>query len=848
MAINKQQSSIETDKSIFFYYEEDAKYGCFSNFYKSLIVDRTVDRNSTIQYHTSEQHFMANKARFFGATELLKQILASKTPGDAKVLGSTRIPSFDRNLWDKESPKFMKIALYLKFSQNDTIRKILLDTGTKDLYEAAPSDRIWGIERDAKTAQREENNPLLKGKWGQNELGKALMEVRDGLRNTTINVEQKINTLMSKIIYPPLFGKKESKRPSTGTPINPADPVAGLTGVPVAAGPPAATGPPAGPPTGIPADPPTGPPTGPPASTPPPPPPPTPNTNNNSIAEYQKDIIDIYGKLYYIGDTLTSSYLKKMNIRMNKQLKTINHLLEPKDSTIYTSVDFKTEYVKSSNQDFDELAKVCKTYLQLGKTYIKDCIKDGKDIQVENDTEKELLSYILTTRKKQLASDPVDTILSLHGRSYLQLHNSIIAKIQVVKKPVDNESDIMDFLLFYVWNILQNQKKTPVNAKTEWNKASPKKTWHEMLLDIRNKTTIKNVIKAIVDIQKTNNELQGLSNAYKPTQTITKEKIESYLKNLLTIIKGYNVSAETEEEKEEKEENNKIAALVAAAFTKYLGLDTMSPKKPIVIQSHNELKSTSVFIKNEYNNEAARKAANFATIEAPRSLMGGGSLLPPPFFIQALQPIMHYLHTNHSIYSFITDIVPSYNIIGDMQQLHHICSSITNEKQYGFYRIKHIPSELFTHIQQLIDCSTAYTSHNGTHYSASHCNTDSDYLYFLCLDGNIAFTDDVTEKKQIKEQTAVRTFFQEKTLYLLYSPKKEVRMSNYMRDPYYVYDINYDDINHDTHQIRIRNIDTLLNKQDIPLGNYLTVESKKLVDICQLELSLIHQLNHLIVV
>jgi hypothetical protein len=203
---------------------------------------------------------------------------------------------------------------------------------------------------------------------------------------------------------------------------------------------------------------------------------------------------------------------------------------------------------------------------------------------------------------------------------------------------------------------------------------------------------------------------------------------------------------------------------------------------------------------------------------------------------------------NHSIYSFITDIVPSYNIIGDMQQLHHICSSITNEKQYGFYRIKHIPSELFTHIQQLIDCSITYTSHNGTHYSASHCNTDGDYLYFLCLDGNIAFTEDVTEKKQIKEQTAVRTFFQEKTLYLLYSPKKEVRMSNYMRDPYYVYDINYDDINHDTHQIRIRNIDTLLNKQDVPLGNYLTVESKKLVDICQLELSLIHQLNHLIVV
>lgn len=549
-------------------------------------------------------------------------------------------------------------------------------------------------------------------------------------------------------------------------------------------------------------------------------------TNSNSIAEYQKDIIDIYGKLYYIGDTLTPSYLKKMNIRMNRQLKTINHLLEPKDSTIYTKDDFIKEYIQNANADanadvIEDTIELCKTYLQLGKTYIKDCIKDGKDIHVENEMEKELLSYILTTRKKQLESDTVDTILSLHGRSYLQLHDSylqlhdiIVAKIKVdsTKKSVDNESNIMDFLLFYVWNILQNQKKQPANAKTAWNTASPKKTWHTMILEIRQKT-IEDVINAFGNIQKANDELQGLSNVYKNTQSITTDNIKEYLTNLLTIIEGYKVSKaddnEVEERAEEKGESDdyEIATLAAEAFSKYLS--------------------------------AAKKRNN---------LMGGGSLLPTSFFARAIQPIMHYLHTNHSIYSFITDIVPSYNIIGDMQQLHHICSSITNEKQYGFYRIKHIPSELFTHIQQLIDCSTAYTSHNGTHYSASHCNTDGDYLYFLCLDGNIAFTEDVTEKKQIKEQTAVRTFFQEKTLYLLYSPKKEVRMSNYMRDPYYVYDINYDDINHDTHQIRIRNIDTLLNKQDVPLGNYLTVESKKLVDICQLELSLIHQLNHLIVV
>lgn len=571
-------------------------------------------------------------------------------------------------------------------------------------------------------------------------------------------------------------------------------------------------------------------------------------TNSKSIAEYQKDIIDIYGKLYYIGDTLTPSYLKKMNIRMNRQLKTINHLLEPKDSTIYTKDDFKKEYIQNANADTDadvaeDMIELCKKYLQLGQTYIKDCIKDGKDIVVDNEMEKDQLVYILTTRKKQLESDTVNTILSLHGRSYLQLHDIIVAKIKVnsTKKSVDNESNIMDFLLFYVWNILQNQKKQPANAKTAWNTASPKKTWHTMILEIRQKT-IEDVINAFGEIQKANDELQGLSNVYKNTQPITTDNIKEYLTNLLTIIEGYKVSKaddnEVEEGAEEKgESDDEIATLASEAFSKYLS------RKPPALINNIELTSTSKLI--PINNKDAEYPVNN---EPRESLMGGGSLLPTSFFARAIQPIMHYLHMNHSIYSFITDIVPSYNIIGDMQQLHHICSSITNEKQYGFYRIKHIPSELFTHIQQLIDCSITYTSHNGTHYSASHCNTDGDYLYFLCLDGNIAFTEDVTEKKQIKEQTAVRTFFQEKTLYLLYSPKKEVRMSNYMRDPYYVYDINYDDINHDTHQIRIRNIDTLLNKQDVPLGNYLTVESKKLVDICQLELSLIHQLNHLIVV
>jgi ribA/ribD-fused uncharacterized protein len=56
------------------------------------------------------------------------------------------------------------------------LKKMLLDTGDRELVEASPFDRIWGIgfkEEDA-----EENRE----RWGENLLGRALMEVRRRVR------------------------------------------------------------------------------------------------------------------------------------------------------------------------------------------------------------------------------------------------------------------------------------------------------------------------------------------------------------------------------------------------------------------------------------------------------------------------------------------------------------------------------------------------------------------------------------------------------------------------------------------------------------------------------------------
>lgn len=68
---------------------------------------------------------------------------------------------------------------YHKFTISEdaeNLRRMLLATGDRELVEASSHDRIWGVgfaERDA------EKNRY---RWGQNLLGKALMDVRTRLR------------------------------------------------------------------------------------------------------------------------------------------------------------------------------------------------------------------------------------------------------------------------------------------------------------------------------------------------------------------------------------------------------------------------------------------------------------------------------------------------------------------------------------------------------------------------------------------------------------------------------------------------------------------------------------------
>lgn len=71
-----------------------------------------------------------------------------------------------REDWDQVRDSIMKKALQAKFTQDQTLKTLLLETGDSEIIEASPRDSYcgWG-------PRREKQN-------GLNKLGKLLMEIR----------------------------------------------------------------------------------------------------------------------------------------------------------------------------------------------------------------------------------------------------------------------------------------------------------------------------------------------------------------------------------------------------------------------------------------------------------------------------------------------------------------------------------------------------------------------------------------------------------------------------------------------------------------------------------------------
>lgn len=152
--------------------------GIYSQWYNSQFEFKRED-GQVAKVGRAEAYMMYQKAILFNAPNIAKKILETNDPKKQKALGQDRKEiRFNQEVWDKNKFDIVVKGNLLKFSQNEKLKKQLLDTGDKVLVEGSPYDKIWGVG-----LKWDDPKILDEKNWkGENLLGKALMKVRDILR------------------------------------------------------------------------------------------------------------------------------------------------------------------------------------------------------------------------------------------------------------------------------------------------------------------------------------------------------------------------------------------------------------------------------------------------------------------------------------------------------------------------------------------------------------------------------------------------------------------------------------------------------------------------------------------
>ena len=154
-----------------FFFGAHKSHGFLSQFFQSEFEEKG------ILFSCCEQYMMYKKAIFFGDQGVADQILKESSPVVMKGLGR-RVKGFIKEKWDKECTKVVFAGNMLKFQANPRLLDALLKTGDKELIEASPYDKIWGIGFSTEDAGR-----TSRDRWGQNLLGQILMKIREKLRH-----------------------------------------------------------------------------------------------------------------------------------------------------------------------------------------------------------------------------------------------------------------------------------------------------------------------------------------------------------------------------------------------------------------------------------------------------------------------------------------------------------------------------------------------------------------------------------------------------------------------------------------------------------------------------------------
>lgn len=165
MTMNTDEKFFENDEGVFFKSNWPSQW---------FICDFVLDG---ISYNCCEKRMMHQKAILFGDLETAELILKEDDPKEHKKFGRL-VKNFCPEEWNAVADDVVFNANLAKFSQNEDLKKLLLDTGDKIIVECAPYDAIWGNGLNiTETLQTKEID------WkGTNRLGKAIMRVREALK------------------------------------------------------------------------------------------------------------------------------------------------------------------------------------------------------------------------------------------------------------------------------------------------------------------------------------------------------------------------------------------------------------------------------------------------------------------------------------------------------------------------------------------------------------------------------------------------------------------------------------------------------------------------------------------
>ena len=133
------------------------------------------------KYNCAEQYMMYKKALLFEDEEVANAIMRTQNPKEQKALGR-KVRGFNKEKWEEVCREYVYEANYAKFTQNPKLLEELMSYGNREIVEASPYDKIWGIGLHETSPDIED-----KSKWqGTNWLGEAIMRTKEQIIKETI--------------------------------------------------------------------------------------------------------------------------------------------------------------------------------------------------------------------------------------------------------------------------------------------------------------------------------------------------------------------------------------------------------------------------------------------------------------------------------------------------------------------------------------------------------------------------------------------------------------------------------------------------------------------------------------